>query len=308
MEIEHQFILSIYQYGSLTRAAKQLGISQPALTMRLNSLEEKLGFPVFDRKQSPVEATEAGKIFIEYLHRNAALLAEYQGRIDSVLQAENCHFTVGGPAVYLETVIASAIRKLRAEEPSLSVDLRVASLSELIDQTLEGKIDFFISTSNELPAGFRAAEIGKEELCLCVPGAWPVNADLAKCRMTPYSDGVCFDYHILDGLPFIGMEKDQPIQKKLDRFFEAFNITPKWMTTVNQASCCIRFAAMGEGICIASREAVLPFLSRNELAVYPLPASFSERSIYLSYNEDHHLTRTCRSFIRILEQQYLERS
>lgn len=302
MEIDHHFILVIAQCGSLTKAAQQLNVTQPALTMRLNTIEEKLGFPVFDRRQTPIGMTEAGKLYIEYLKKNEALLTEYMGRIYEVLNGENSRLSVGGPAVYLETLVASAIKSFRADEPDVSVDLRIGSLQELIALARDGQIDFFISTSEELPAEFRKTELGREQLCLCIPKSWPVNAELSACRITPDRPGMCFDYSLLNGSAFIGMEPDQPIQQKLERFFSSFGIAPKQLTTVNQVSCCLRFTAMGEGICLASREAIIPYLDGNELACYPLPASFSERRIFLAYQENHRLTRSCSKLIDILSK------
>ena len=301
MEIDHHFILVISQCGSLTKAAQQLNISQPALTMRLNSIEEKLGFSIFDRRMSPVGITEPGKIYIEYLRKNEALLTEYMGRIYNILQDENSHLSIGGPSVYLETVVASAIKSLRMDHPDISVDLRIGSLSELIGQARQGLIDFFISTSEDLPREFKKVELGQEQLCICIPKGWSINGDLTDCQITKDHPGMCFDYSLLDGASFIGMEPNQPIQKKLIRFFDTFRITPKQLTTVNQVSCCLRFAAMGEGICLASREGIIPYLDSDELAFYPLPASFSERMIFLAYDEDHHLTQSCVRLIDILQ-------
>lgn len=301
MEIEHHFVLVISQCGSLTKAAQLLNVSQPALTMRLNNIENKLGFLIFDRRLSPIKVTEAGKIYIDYLKKNEAMFTEYMGRINNVLRQENSHVSIGGPSVYLETVVASAIMSLREDYPDVSIELRIGALSELIEQAHESRIDFFISTSGDLPGEFRTIELGQEQLCICIPQNWSVNNEIRSCQITADHEGHCFDYSLLDGQNFIGMEAKQPMQKKLIQFFETYGITPMQLTTVNQVSSCLRFAAMGAGICLASREGIIPYLDGDELAFYPLPACFSERKIYLAYDVNHQLTQPCVRLIDILQ-------
>ncbi len=55
--------ISIADSGSISKAAKQLYVSQPALTKQLNSLESTLGFKLFNRMHKGVKLTEAGEVF-----------------------------------------------------------------------------------------------------------------------------------------------------------------------------------------------------------------------------------------------------
>ena len=59
------YIIAIVEEQNITRAAKRLYITQPALTKYINKLEEEYGICLFDRKNSPVTLTEAGKLFLE---------------------------------------------------------------------------------------------------------------------------------------------------------------------------------------------------------------------------------------------------
>jgi len=52
--IKNRFVFTILECGSLTRAAKELNVSQPAISMKLGKLEESLGITLFDRDTSPL--------------------------------------------------------------------------------------------------------------------------------------------------------------------------------------------------------------------------------------------------------------
>lgn len=60
------YILAVADSKSISGAARQLFMSQPALTKQLGKLESELGFKIFDRSHSPLTVTEKGKIFLEF--------------------------------------------------------------------------------------------------------------------------------------------------------------------------------------------------------------------------------------------------
>ena len=57
-------MLSLERHSNITRAAKELGISQPALTTFLNHLEKDLDVKLFDRSAVPMKLTPAGELYI----------------------------------------------------------------------------------------------------------------------------------------------------------------------------------------------------------------------------------------------------
>ena len=69
-------MIAVAEHGHMTRAAEELGVTQPALSAALRKLEEELGTELFHRTGHGVEATEAGKVFVE--HAKITLRASQQ--------------------------------------------------------------------------------------------------------------------------------------------------------------------------------------------------------------------------------------
>ena len=61
MQQEMEYIFEVYKEKNFTRAAEKLFITQPALSMAVQKVEERLGMPVFDRSTKPLSLTEAGE-------------------------------------------------------------------------------------------------------------------------------------------------------------------------------------------------------------------------------------------------------
>ena len=59
-----EYIYTVYKERSFTKAAKKLFISQPSLSASVKHIEEKVGYPIFDRGTKPISLTECGRKYI----------------------------------------------------------------------------------------------------------------------------------------------------------------------------------------------------------------------------------------------------
>lgn len=64
-----EYTVALADHGHFGRAAASCGVSQPALSMQLRSLERTLGLAIFDRSRSPVVTTDLGAIVVEQIGR-----------------------------------------------------------------------------------------------------------------------------------------------------------------------------------------------------------------------------------------------
>ena len=63
------YIYAVYKEGSFSKAAKSLFISQPSLSATVKRIEEKIGYPVFDRSTKPLQLTEPGVQYIRTVEK-----------------------------------------------------------------------------------------------------------------------------------------------------------------------------------------------------------------------------------------------
>lgn len=302
MELYQKYILCVYESESLTQAAKKLGISQPALSSGLNSVEKRLGFKIYDRKITPPRPTKEGEIYLEYLRKEQKIVEDYQRQIADIHQMEGGKFVVGGPVVYVESLIAKAVAEHHKRYPQCEISIKNELVPELIEQMKKGEVDCFISTSDELPEGFQKIVLKKEKIYLCIPRIWEINDKLAEYRVSVGEEGKGFDYQILDGLDFIFLEENQPLQKEMRRFFEDNQIVPQNHLKVNQVSAALRLTALGAGASFVSEEALTGAGQTKEFFTYSLPNSISGRNIYVVCNGERYIPYACQELIRILQE------
>ena len=80
-EHEWKSVLQIARDGTFSAAARHLYISQPSLSQCIKRLEDELGTPLFDRSQTPLMLTEAGRIYLEEAKKVQAVRYDLERRI-----------------------------------------------------------------------------------------------------------------------------------------------------------------------------------------------------------------------------------
>lgn len=294
------YIVQIVKQGNLSKAAAHLGISQPALSSGLTSLENELGFKIFNRKRVPITFTPEGEIYYDYIQKMQILSEDLQQRLDNYREESGGKVIIGGPVAYVESMVTDAVLKLREKKPNYQVTMKCSPLSELIDMASKGEINCFVSTSEEIPNNFEKKLIKQEKVYLCIPRSNPVNTQLVDYTVQPGETGKNFDFSILDGEEFVFLEEGQPLREQMEKFFFEYGITPENKVIVNQVSTAVNMAIKGAGICIASEYALECNVALNDVCIYPLPESISGRDIYIAYNKELFMPMACEELIQHL--------
>ena len=149
---------------NFSRAAEALHITQPALTKRIQSLEETLGQPLFVRLHGGLELTESGRVLQRYgatmEHHEAELLANLVGGGGE--QALGGFFRIASFSSALRSVIVPALGTLLRAHPRLSCQTFKTEVNELHDWLTDGKVDFVVSLSECERMGVDNVQIGVE--------------------------------------------------------------------------------------------------------------------------------------------------
>lgn len=301
MELSEQYLLDIIRWGSLTNAARKLGISQPALSLALTNLEKKLGVVLVDRKNKPVCLTEEGSIYVDYLLKKEELTKQMKKEISDVGVFKKTVLTVGGATVYIESLVADVIPQLLEKYPECQVDMRIESLDELIQNGLKGSIDCFVCTDeNNIPDDFTLLPIRKERLYLCVPASYKINERLKEYQVAVGQSKEIQDYTMFAEENFVNLPPTFPLQKRMNRFFEERKMKIHSSITVNQVSTAVALAEKGLGIVIASEEALMSRHLGDQVCLYSLPEEVSGRKIYLAYDSKRYISKACKMFVQLI--------
>lgn len=171
-------ILAISEAGSLTRAAEQLGLAQPALTQTLNRLEREIGTPLFTRTRRGATLTEAGLAIVEDVRASLAHADAAAERAGAMAAGRAGRLTIGFVTHAIYEVLPRALRLLRARHPQLDVVLREMSNAEQVDALAGGRIDIaLLHPPVSLNAKVKELRLGEEPMVAALPAGYEVAPD-----------------------------------------------------------------------------------------------------------------------------------
>jgi DNA-binding transcriptional LysR family regulator len=123
--------VAIAKHGGFTRASSALHLSQPAISRRVQLLEQELGAPLFDRIRAGVLINDAGRVFLPHAE---ALLASMRDGIDAVgaiRGTDQGGVTLAVVGTLASTTLTEHLRRFRDAHPAIDLRLRTALSAEV---------------------------------------------------------------------------------------------------------------------------------------------------------------------------------
>lgn len=193
--------VAVHRAGSFTRAATLLGLSQPAVTSQIRTLERQLGRPLFHRRARGVTPTAVGD---ELAHKAAphldALLRITEAERETAGALRTLH--VAGPPEFLCLRVLPALAPLVGQGHTLRTTLQ-AGAGETLDGLAAGHHDLLVTTARPRGSLFTATALCDEEHVLVAAPYWAALVDPDRLRDEGPS--------ALDGIPLVEVHESLPL-------------------------------------------------------------------------------------------------
>jgi LysR family nitrogen assimilation transcriptional regulator len=168
----HYFI-SLFEEGTVTRAAHRLNIVQPALSMQIAKLEEQIGQQLFERtKQGMVPTALARQMYRLFL----PIMREFTNAQAQLLNSDGAirgHVSIGLIASITEGVLAETLGVFSKKYPDVSVKVADGYTNTLIDWVAGGQLDAAMVNKPRRPLALDVEHIMDEEMVLITSAALP---------------------------------------------------------------------------------------------------------------------------------------
>lgn len=165
-------LLQVAELGSFTRAAKELSITQPAVSQHIRALEEEFGVRIFERQNGRLIVTRPGKEIIHTAKKIVALNRNLQ-QVLSDTKTMVTHLTVGMTPTAEAGPIAEALAKFCAENDGVSVKILTDSVGNLYQKLKAYELDLMIVHGREPDADVHYERLDTDCLVLAVPVSHP---------------------------------------------------------------------------------------------------------------------------------------
>jgi LysR family transcriptional regulator, transcriptional activator of the cysJI operon len=290
LEARLRAFAAIVRSGSLSAAAKELYVSQPAISKHLASLEAETGQRLVTRGREGAALTPAGQVLADFVLRAEALLANAHRALAAGAEGETGSLALaasGVPGTYLLTEL---IARFRERHPGVAIDLGVTTSEGALELVRAHRSELAVVGGLTVPAELESEPLLDDDIVLVGP------ASLGRKRMRPKD---------LEGLTWVSREEGSATRAAVEtaRWEMGLQSVP---TLELQSWEAVKLAvAKGAGIAAISRLALELELELKKLAILDVPRWRLTRTISVVRPRGVPLTPPADRFLELLRETFV---
>jgi DNA-binding transcriptional LysR family regulator len=238
---------TVAETKSFSKASEIIHLTQPAVSLQIQALEEVYETKLFDRTSSTVLLTPAGEILYKYAKEILSLFAAVEKDIGEITGLVKGSISVGASTTIGNYVLPSVISDFKKKSPKIKIHLLVGNTKRIVEFLNAGNIDLGIVEGEVTKYKIKTEKLMSDELDLIVPAnhTWSKKGEVS----------------ILDILkePFIFREEGSGTRQVIEKYLSKRGISPQKMkiTTILGSTEAIKEAVEnGTGLSILSKWAV----------------------------------------------------
>lgn len=311
MQQEMKYIYTVYQKGSFSKAAEALFMTQPALSISVQKVENEIGMSLFNRDKKPLELTEAGKLYIEKIQQIQHLENELSQQLNDLTSLQTGSLRIGGSHYFNSYILPPVIADFKKKWPGIDLQLTEAGSYELLNMLKEDLIDLTFNCTPDPHDKLRRVPGFQDTILLAVSTRFPVNNHLTDAALT--TSDILSRSHLEPDCPAVTMEAfaDTPfillspgnnLYSRSMFFFQNAGIQPPLAMQVSQLVTAYHLAQSGIGATFISDWMVTG--KHPEMVYYKIASPLAARVFDIVTPGKNYLSNAQKAFIQLFQEYY----
>lgn len=290
----YRVFYTVAKCGSLTRAAEELYISQPAVSQSIKQLENQLGVPLFDRRHRGMElSAQGGKVIFAEVERALELLQQAENRLAETQSSAVGTIRVGASDTIFEYFLADKIVEFHETFPAVKIELMADFTPDTIEKLKANRCDVaFVNLPIEVDE-----ELELEGNCMRLNDVF-----IAGEKFKELSQGV-ISISELKKYPLILMDKNTVARRSLDNFLATLGIKLQPSIEVGSWDLMKRLVQRGMGIGVIPKAYAQGRLDNGELYEVQTDPVLPARSIGMLLPKNQPVSYALQSFIQCVRKE-----
>ena len=279
---------TVARLGSFTRAAGDLKISQPAVSIQVKELERSLDTTLLIRMRSGVSLTDTGETVYDYTRRIFTLADEMTNAIQDITGLESGRLTIGSSTTPGEYILPFAIGKFLERYPKVEVSLSISNTRSVIEQIMSRELDLGMAGAPVDIRGLASFLYVNDEVVLVASPTHP----LSRRRRLAVQD-------VVDE-PFVMREAGSATRRAAEEHLASMGARVRVVMELGSNEAVKRAASAELGVGVVSKFSVGPDVAAGYLKVLSVQGWRCERPLTVFYRDDTHISAVQRAFLSVL--------
>lgn len=288
-----KYIYTVYKLKSVSLAAKELYISQPALSSAIRKEEKRIGAEIFDRKTLPFSLTNAGKVYIQAIEKIIDIEKNVKNHIADINDKKSGTLRIATSTHLSFFVIPKILEVFHNEYPRVDIHVLMLNTDELVAYLLNKRADLIFTpaeiSSNELqshilleerlvvavsrknvPESLRPFSVTKEEL---IEGSYNKKREIT-------------DLSVFEAVDFVYNTPNTNIHRKKKLLFGKSDVQPYITSNADQLQLNYNLMCSGFGAVLLTDANVATMNESSECSYFVLSQAVAKQSFSIVHTKE----------------------
>ncbi|WP_042273395.1 LysR family transcriptional regulator [[Clostridium] dakarense] len=276
------YIITIAELQSFSKAASKLYISQPSLSQIVLNLENDLGIQIFNRTTTPISLTYAGEKYIKTAKEIIRLSNNLQKEFSDISNMKKGKITIGITPLRGAFILPLILPKFMEKYPGIEIKI-VEGDDNLENYLIEGKVDLVFTSLPTTDKRINQELLYKERIMLSCKKGYLDDSYLLD------GNSNVIDINKLNDINLILTKKGHRIRNFMDNMFNSHEFNPKILLETDNTSTAFRLATSGLGACFVSDMVINTTKPIDEYDLFYIDDSNSKWSVAILYLKNSYL-------------------
>ena len=281
--------------GNISKAARELYISQPAISKSIQKLEESLGCRLFLRSSKGVQLTEEGALLYEHVSSAFETLTTGEEKLRQFLDLGVGHLRIGVSSTLCKYVLLPYLQAFIHEHPHIHISISCRSTNETLQMIDANQIDIGLVGR---PASLRQLHFDFVE-----------EVEDIFVATEEYMHNLCLrgvgQSELFEQATLMLLDQNNLSRQYIDQYFASHQIQITDIIEVSNMDLLIDFAKISLGVSCVIRRFVENELAGGTLIELPLASPVPKREIGFVYNASHPQSHAMKTFIEFYSASHV---
>ncbi len=280
--------------GNISRAAKKLFISQPAISMSVSKLEEGMGVTLLKRSARGVQLTYEGKILFEQLETAFSAIDIGEQKIKNIKNLGAGKIKIGASASLCKYILIPFLKEFIEENPHIKIVIECQSSAKSLEFLKSGKLDIALVVKPEKNMDSEFLPLGEFEDIFIASKTYIENLNLREKKKLSTNE-------ILKTGNLMLLDEENLSRVFVDKYLKENKIEAKGIIEVTSMDLLIDFAKIGLGISCVIKQFAEDDLNQGNITELKPDAPMNKRTIGLAYPFFNSRSNCANKFIEFIK-------
>ena len=283
----YRIFYTVAKTGNISKAAKEIYISQPAISKSIQKLEESVGCKLFSRSSRGVVLTDEGKLLYEHVSEAFETLTMGEEKLKRSIELGVGHLKIGVSSTLCKYLLLPYLKEFIRQNPHISISISCQSTNDTLKLLEDNKIDIGLIGKPENLKNIHFDFLEEIEDIFVAAKDYLRNL---KAR------GIQKD-HILQSSTLMLLDKNNMTRQYIDDYLQENQIIIKDSIDISDMDLLIDFARIGVGVACVIKNFVREDLENGTLVEIPLGFPIHKREVGFAYKTTTKPSKSLAEFI-----------